>query len=359
MTSQSRIFNKKKIHDQRRNRLMPMHQGYLLLIIFNLVYLSIYSQEKINGISFVASDDPVQEKNLMPVKRLGANYASVMPFGFSKSLSTPELIFDNDRQWFGERVDGARQYIQELHKQGIRVMLKPQIWVWNGEFTGDIKMQSEVDWKIFESHYQDFILCFAQLAQEQGVEIFCLGTELEEFVLARPLFWDTLITKTKTIYKGKLTYAANWDEFENTPFWHRLDFIGVDAYFPLSDSKNPIKKELLSGWDKWKIKLKSIHLQCNKPILFTEYGYRSMDYSAKKPWLVDRNLEEVNLEAQALAYEVVFEHLWTENWLAGGFLWKWFIDYQASGGVNDNRFTPQNKPAEQIIRYFFNSMTKE
>lgn len=32
-------------------------------------------------------------------------------------------------------------------------MVKPQIWVWRGEFTGTIKMENEENWKLLEDSY--------------------------------------------------------------------------------------------------------------------------------------------------------------------------------------------------------------
>ena len=186
--------------------------------------------------------------------------------------------------------------------------------------------------------------------KEVNAEIYCIGTELEEFVKNRPEFWKQLITKVKAVFKGKLTYAANWDEYTRISFWAELDYIGVDAYFPISEAKNPTKTQMSEGWQKWKIQLENISKKEGKPILFTEFGYRSMDYTGKKPWLVDRGEMEVNLTAQADATQVVFDELWREGWFAGGFIWKWFIHYEKSGGIDDNRFTPQNKPAEDVIR---------
>ena len=64
----------------------------------------------------------------------------------------------------------------------------------------------------------------------------------------------------------------------------------------------------------------------------------------------------VNLEAQADATQVIFDEFWKEDWFAGGFVWKWFIHHSNSGGEKDNRFTPQNKPAEKVIRNFYGSL---
>ncbi len=74
-------------------------------------------------------------------------------------------------------------------------MLKPQIWIWRGEYTGYLKMTSEEDWKILEDTYRKFILDFAEVAQESKVEIFCIGTELEQFIIHRPEYWSRLISE--------------------------------------------------------------------------------------------------------------------------------------------------------------------
>ncbi len=326
--------------------------GLLFLCLFQFSCKS-QIEDKINGVSFVGSPNKITQSNVDPVLKVNANYTAIMPFGFIRSLNSPKVVFNTERQWFGETRAGAKQYIQLLQKNGVKIMIKPQIWVWHGEFTGDMAMQSEKDWGILEKSYLDFILTYAELAQETNAEIYCIGTELEEFVKNRPEYWQELILKVKNVYSGKLTYAANWDEYTRTPFWEKLDFIGVDAYFPLNEKRTPTQKEMQAGWQRWKTKLATLSAQKRTPVLFTEFGYRSMDYTAKKPWLVDRNEMTVNLNAQADATKVVFEEFWKEDWFAGGFIWKWFINHEKSGGIEDNRFTPQNKPAENVIRRYY------
>ena len=74
----------------------------------------------------------------------------------------------------------------------------------------------------------------------------------------------------------------------------------------------------------------------------------------KEPWRSDRYEDVANLEAQNNATQALFDEFWQEDWFAGGFIWKWFHNYEKSGGENDNQFTPQNKPVEtkpwQIIK---------
>ena len=130
----------------------------------------------------------------------------------------------------------------------------------------------------------------------------------------------------------------------------QLDYIGVDGYFPVSESKTPPINEIKAGWSQWKNEMKTLSDSVNKKILFTEFGYRSVDFSGKEPWNSDQTLKDVNLKAQSNLFNVIFEELWNEEWFAGGYLWKWFIDHERVGGFDNHMFTPQNKPAESIIR---------
>lgn len=301
----------------------------------------------------MSSRDKVTQKNITPILAINANAASVMPFGFIRDVNDPQLIFNSDRQWFGERKDGIKHYVDILHANKMSILLKPQIWIRDGKFTGTLEMDSEAHWQMLEKSYSDFILTYAALAEEVNVDIFCIGTELEKFVLQRPDFWSKLIVEVKKVYKGKLTYAANWDEYTRVPFWEKLDYVGVDAYFPLSKDKHPTVAQLKTGWQPHKKALNLMSVNLSKPILFTEYGYRSMDYTGEKPWLVDRNKTNVNLEAQSNATKAILEMFWDEDWFAGGYVWKWFIDHENVGGKNDNRFTPQNKPAELVLKQYY------
>ena len=237
-----------------------MRNFVLLLAILLQFSCSGEAQTKINGVSFVASRERVLQNHIDELLKIHANSAAVMPFGFIREISHPEIIFDTERQWYGETREGAKQYIELLQRNGISVMIKPQIWVSRGQFTGTIEMESEENWKQLEDSYDKFILNYAELAEETKVPILCIGTELEKFVEARPDYWQLLIKKIRAIYKGKLTYAANWDEYKRTSFWKELDYIGIDAYFPLSESQTPTVEELRLGWQPWKEK---INEDCN------------------------------------------------------------------------------------------------
>jgi hypothetical protein len=307
------------------------------------------SPDKINGITFVATRNPIDSTDVKPIQAdYAANYAAVIPYGFMRSLNDPEIYFNTDRQWWGERVDGARKTIILFQEENIKVMLKPQIWIGGGDYTGSISMLTNAKWKQLEESYTDFILTYARLAAETNTDIFCIGTEMDSFVAEQPAYWAKLIEQINAIYKGKLTYAGNWDTYDQVHFWDKLDYIGVDAYFPVSGEKTPTLTTLNTSWKKWKNEMSSLSRKHNKQILLTEYGYVSADYAGKEPWKNAGDERAVNIKAQENLLKGLYQNLWQEKWLAGGFLWKHHAETGWRG--YEKLFTTQDKPAQAVVR---------
>jgi len=339
-------------------RIWSRLQAYYLILLYillcscsqtsnkNPVYSRI--EKKINGLSFVASPRRVTDSVITPIININANWVTLMPFGFMKNLDNPQIQYNSDRQWWGESKEGIEQTALLFKARGIKVMLKPQLWIGRGSFTGHINMDTEEKWRLLEKQYETFIIDFASHAQETGFDMFCIGTELNTFVSKRPDYWGNLIDKIRKVYKGKITYAENWDSYTNVPFWRKLDYIGVDAYFPLNNSQIITLKLLNEGWKKHKKGLKELSHKEKKQILFTEYGYRSIDYAAKEPWSSAEN--SVNSENQKIALKAIFDNFWMEPWFAGGFLWKWYGHTNSARGTFNSDYTPQNKPAENLIK---------
>ena len=322
----------------------------LTILLFFLSF-SLFSQEKINGVSFVASNRVINYGNINPLIKINANYVTLMPFAFQKNLSSTDFVYNDNQQWWGERKIGIQKTAELCHEQHLKVMIKPQIWIPDG-FTGNIKMNSEADWILLENNYSKFILDYAKVAQMTKSEMFCIGTELNNFVVSRPNFWKELIKRIRIIYTGKITYAENWDTFENVPFLDLLDFIGIDAYFPLSNEKTPVIKTLINGWKPFKTRIKNLSNKFDKKIIFTEFGYQSKDFAANEPWDHSKK-SDVNLIAQQNALAVILANFWREKWFAGGFLWKWYDNHEQVGGNNDTDYTIQNKPSELILTKFY------
>tara|TARA_B110000902_G_scaffold66776_1_gene79346 strand:- start:35124 stop:35525 length:402 start_codon:yes stop_codon:yes gene_type:complete len=123
------------------------------------------------------------------------------------------VFYEDNNQWEGEGLNGMRVAIQELHKQGVKTMIKPQIWLAHGVFTGKIEIKPEEEWVKFEKDYGAYIIAFARVAAEENSVMFCIGTEIQLVVKSRSQLFLRLIRQVREVYKGKLTYAKIWDCF--------------------------------------------------------------------------------------------------------------------------------------------------
>ncbi|MEQ9063658.1 MAG: hypothetical protein RIE58_05745 [Vicingaceae bacterium] len=315
-------------------------------------YSNSLDSKKIKGINFVAPVNEIGLEHLNSIDRIAANWISIIPYAYTPSGESRVIFYRKHPHWWGEGLEGAVTQIALAKKKGLKVMLKPQVWVIGDGWPGEFSCTNEADWKIWEKDFAHYILTYAGICDSLDVDLLCIGTEYRKAVIERPEFWKQLIDQVRTIYKGKLTYAANWDNYSNVSFWADLDYIGIDAYFPLSDLKTPSVQELKSAWSARMDELAAFCQHENKQIIFTEYGYRSCDYNARKPWM-EKSMIQVNEVAQVNAYSAFYESVWAEEWMAGGFLWKWFADDQKAGGKEDANFTPQNKEAEAVVlRYY-------
>jgi len=323
----------------------------LLRIFIFLIFTTAFCQEtKINGVSLVSPPSPTSQKQLATVKQVNANWIAVIPYAFMKGYTT-NIIFNTNFQWWGERLEGTEALIKQAKDENLKILLKPHLWVSGDGWAGDFSLKNEIDWLQWEASYTKYILAYAEIAQANNIELFCIGTELRQVAKQRPQFWKALIQKIKISYKGKLTYAANWDNYQNIHFWKDLDYIGIDSYFPLSQEKTPTIDRLKKAWKPIKTQLKNYSNYHQKPVLFTEFGYTSSNYNAKESWSDNSNHKE-NQKAQANTYNALFSTLWNEDWFAGGFLWKWHLQDKTKRAYRTN-FTPQGKEASNIIRDWY------
>lgn len=283
---------------------------------------------------------------------LNVGWVSAIPYSFIRRNST-KVHYEGNGKWWGETLHGTAACIQMAHNAGMKVMMKPHVWVSGQGWAGEFEPKSEADWKIWEDSNREYILAFAKLSDSLNVSMFCIGTEYRKTSAKRSEYWRNLIKDVRKVYKGPITYAANWDEYHYVPFWDELDYIGVDAYFPLSTSARPSIEELKKNWNDKLTHLEQLSLKHNKPILFTEYGYRSIEYTNSGHWNYDEDTVKTSHEAQEIAYHALFESAWEKDWLAGGFFWKWHFNNPGYEGGKERDYTPQEKPTEHVIRKWY------
>lgn len=290
---------------------------------------------------------PGLSRQLGILQGLGANAVSLMPFASQPGPNRPELRYLNDRP--GSETDIGLIHATRLSRaRGLHVLYKPHLWV-RGSWPGEVEMKSEGDWALWWRSYRRYVLHHAFLARWAGADRFAVGVELSK-TIGREAQWRDLIAATRRLFPGEVTYAANWyGDLEHVRFWDALDFVGVDAYFPLASSPQAGRAELERGARQVVDRLSAVSRRAGKPVVLTEVGF-----AARRAAWVSPHEEggEYSEEDQALAYQALFKALGRPRWLAGAFVWKAFSgDGGDSGQRADFRFL--GRKAEGVVRGYY------
>src|SRR5262245_31979658 len=284
----------------------------------------------------------------------GANWMGLLVTWYQQDASSNVIARNPDPN--KDHTDARiRTAIQDAHSRGLQVMLKPHVDALNGQWRGDFNPSDPAAW--FQS-YTQFIVHYAQIAQEEGAELYCMGTEFKTISgAANRDRWIAVINAIRGAYGGPLTYAANAtfpaDEFTSVSFWDQLDIIGLDGYFTLTDQNNPTLAQLISAWTSNRFgenivaAFQNFASSRQKPLIFTEIGYKSTDGTNREPWNFGLS-GAVDTAEQRDCYEAAFT-VWSQqsSWMRGFFWWAWPVPPPAA---NDGDYNPRSKAAETVLR---------
>lgn len=297
-----------------------------------------------SGFASLASDQSIRS-----MAQIGVKCVAIVPTWYQKHYNSTKI----EKNTRTPSDKSMRRAIRKAHEKGMLVMLKPHIDLISdeGNSRSDIGHYSDDKWKEWFDNYTKFIVHYAKMAQSEDVAFFCVGTELS-FAATKTRMWkEQVIPKVRKVFKGRIMYAANWDEYRDVEFWDALDYAGIDAYFPLANKGIPNYEKLKEGWRKWIKDMEEWVAKVKKPVVFTECGYASVNTAAVTPWAENR-LSKPNPELQANCYKALMEELWNKQWFFGVYWWNWNT-YSGSGGINNRDFTPQNKPAAECIKKWY------
>jgi hypothetical protein len=290
---------------------------------------------------------PAFDRALDRLELFGADAVSLMPFAFQREPASPELRFVHRRP-SGETDVGMVHAARRCRAHGVSVLWKPHVWV-RRAWPGEIAMRSEEDWRRWWASYHRYVLHQAFLAAWAEADLFAVGVELSK-TLDREAEWRRLIEATRLLFPGPLTYAGNWHgDLERAPFWDRLDYLGVDAYFPLAASHEATPEELAAGARAVAATLAGAARRHGKPVLLTEVGF-----AARRGAWVAPHAEggELSLKDQARAYEALFAGLGRPRWLAGSYVWKVFTGADGEGAPTPD-FRLVGRPAAAVVRDYY------
>lgn len=261
--------------------------------------------------------------------------------------------------------------------------IQPEFWPWALDHPEHERFVAE-----FWQTYTEQAVHFGQLAEEEGVALYSLGTETEGLFRTRPSdewpndFRDELramVDAVREVFSGPLTYDM-WNIVFTEPglgfgpgseyMWEdlELDVIGLSAYFLLADNL-PTRvlsvEELEVSWEaifqEYLIPLQAANP--DRPIYFTEFGYvdsirspydQEGEGSCRYHDDADDNGLDDGEEAQANIYQALFNVMDGHPGVVNGvFIWDMWMateEQWASWGSQMRGFSVRDKLAEDVLR---------
>ena len=274
------------------------------------------------------------------VRKLGVNYISIHPYAHIERSGYVRFRPANN-------TDYLQRAIKIAHEEKMTYFWKPHLAYWGSfKWRGAITFKSEVEWRRFFVSYERWIVDHAKFAESAKVPLFAVGTELDQTIHRSE--WKQIIRHIRKVYRGKITYAANWDSFAKIPFWRELDFIGIQAYFPVTTAgEAPSKRSIDAYWDKWMDELGRFSKKNKRQILFTELGYTRSTAAAEKPWAPKMIGDHSSaLAVQKLVMSRALDRAERAPFVTGAFLWKWIPGFAPW----ERDFSMRDKPIQSIIR---------
>jgi len=292
------------------------------------------------------------DATLGEVRRLGGNWISLTVFGRVWDLDSTGIEMSFEAPW-AETQENVRRAVRLAHAQGLQVLLVPHLWIESRKWRAELDPGSDDGWKRWASSYERFVLSWAQLAEESGVDLFAVGVEMRSWLTTtRAPSFAPILRQIRAAYSGPLTYAANWDDAEDTVIWGDLDVIGINAFYQLHWEDDATTEQLMAGGKRVAEQVTALGHRYKKPVIFTEFGYVARKNTAIKPWLWPEELGAVQLdqEAQAEAYSALLSAMVDVPEFAGLFVWRMYADLADLSQEPDWGFSPWGKSSQQVLR---------
>lgn len=309
-------------------------------------------------------------------KGLGANTASIW-YTLYQDTATSNAIHD-DHPWTGS-LDNLAREIREAKQAGLSVVVKPHVDTLDHAGAWQIDPTDKTAWF---SDYKAHILQAARIAQDNGADVFVVGTELQQLdrdLAMRPHFVD-LISSVRSVFSGDITYSTTYITAgdlatTNVTFWDLVDFVGINIYPEFLTANGNDVSSLVNAWYQADQDpnlagqpglvshveaVRTLHEMTGKPILFTEMGIRSLDGAVADSagWT---GSGQVDTAEQQAFYESFFE-VWSregEDWLMGMLSHKWnlinpiHVDDKSNTDGDPTDFTVRDKPASDTVYQWF------
>jgi len=283
-------------------------------------------------------------EKVVEISELGAEWIQVNIKFYQENIYSSRIVSDSGYEAYWNQFENI---LIKSKEEGLNVTILPIILLSNASGTNWRGLIDPYDLEKWFGYYNTMILRIATLAEKHHIEMLTIGSELVN-LQQYTSHWESVIQDVREVFSGKLNYAANWDAYQNIEFLDKIDYLGLSGYFDLTTNPNPSMWSLRSSWYGIKKTLLDFQEEKNIPIIFTELGYTSQDGTNMHPWNYYAS-DVVDLEEQKNCFEA-FLAVWTDDKaFHGAIIYDWYDD----GGPKDTGYTIRNKPAEKIVRKWF------
>ena len=286
---------------------------------------------------------PLLEK----IKGLGANTVQFVVVYATDGAR----IFPADHSPREYCLSSATRLAQEA---GLQVSWNLHVDPVGGEWRGAMQPK---DKQAFLLSYRTFSRFFAELAQDKEVDLLVPATEMVSMMEREEdrRAWASIFLELHTLFFGDIVYGADRTEYGylGEAFWDACcDFIGLTAWYALSDQDRPSDSELERAWKPIVKSLKDFSNQMKMRMIIIEGpGYRLVEGCAKDP--AEYRLKHKQSEAcQAESYRAFLREFSEENrsFLAGHFAWE-----VTAPGEEESDYSPLGRLAESWLKQAWSS----
>jgi len=295
-------------------------------------------------------------ESMRKLKETGSEWVALSFWTWQDRVHSTQIAFDYGYTVTDRDIAAA---VREARKHGLKVCLKPVVNSRDGIWRAHIGFPEEEGgemptyWDRWFESYGSFLVHYAELAEELGCEMFCVGCEMVK-TEAQTRRWTETIARVREAYSGPLIYNANHGKEEGVAWFDRVDVIGTSAYYPVGSVPGDTEENMMTKWLPVRERMERLHRKFGKPVVFMEIGCRSARGCATMPWdFVHRDLP-FDEDEQANFYSSVLKVFWDRPWFGGFFWWDWSVRLYPLAEAKTNRgFDIYGKRAEAVLKEWY------
>ncbi|MBW7456073.1 1,4-beta-xylanase [Paenibacillus sepulcri] len=282
------------------------------------------------------------EFSMKAMTALNVNWAALSLGALQATAQSTTISYKEEPTVTDSEVRSAIRRAKEL---GLKVCLKPVVNCADGTWRAHInffdhEVPGEPSWSEWFASYEEFILHYAVIAEEEGCEMLCIGCEMVQ-TDKREAQWRALIAKVRAVYSGLITYNCDKYQEGNVAWWDAVDIISSSGYYPIDE------------WEQQLDRVEASIAGYKKPFFFMEAGCPSREGSPQRPndWSLPGAPSGVE---QDRYYKAMFEACSRRPWMQGFMLWDWPARlYAPQDAPQNDDYCMYAKPAETTVSEYY------